>query len=486
MGKYSVPAEIRAMKPKGTMVKAISGRYYVYEYRTVREGGRKRTEMGRCIGSITAEGGFAPNSGTLRDEEVTCLDLGEWAVALALTRGTRSLLRGHFNPRDADRVYALALVHLVLGYTATRNVPRLAEPTALSLALPGARLGRDSVSALYDDLGRREGPVLSLERALVGSCSGEVAVDGHAVASASAENDLSEKGSKFRLTGEPQMNLLVALDVNAGTPLASRLYEGGAVDASTVRDLLDRTPFRDALFLVDRGFYSAENLGLLTANGCQYVIPLARHLRACRAAVSSLDMQGRFMYERGRKASVVEWREDRSSGARVLVFRDVNEAAAMQANYLRHMARGDRAYTQASFDEKAPHMGVTVLQTSLEDRPPEEVYRLYKKRWAVETHFDWLKNGQGFEDLGQQGYHRLQGLAFVLLVAGLAHRDLSAAVGASGVGMSVNDVLMEAKMVKACKRGGAWVAVNCKRKRMEMLSRLGVDPAEFLKPLPAT
>lgn len=243
-----------------------------------------------------------------------------------------------------------------------------------------------------------------------------MALDGHAVASASAENDLPEKGSKFRLTGEPQMNLLVALDVDAGTPLASRLYEGGAADASAVRGLLDRTPFRDALFLVDRGFYSAENLG----------------------------------------------------------------------HYLRHMARGDRAYTQASFDEKAPHMGVTVLQTSLEDRPPEEVHRLYKKRWAAGTHFDWLKNGQGFEDLGQQGYRRLQGLAFVLLMAGFAHRDLSAAVGTSGVGMSVNDVLMEAKMVKACKRGDAWVAVNCKRKRMEMLSRLGVDPAEFLKPLPAT
>ena len=35
MGKYSVPESIRQMKPKGTMVKCISGHYYVYEYSTV-------------------------------------------------------------------------------------------------------------------------------------------------------------------------------------------------------------------------------------------------------------------------------------------------------------------------------------------------------------------------------------------------------------------------------------------------------------------
>lgn len=29
MGKYSVPESIRKLKPKGTMVKAISGHYYM-------------------------------------------------------------------------------------------------------------------------------------------------------------------------------------------------------------------------------------------------------------------------------------------------------------------------------------------------------------------------------------------------------------------------------------------------------------------------
>jgi len=90
-GKYAVPQEVRAMKPKGTMVNKIPGGYYVYEHRSVRdESGRRRTKMGTCIGKIDRALGFVPNSNALADEQVTCLDFGEWAVAEANSRGTGS------------------------------------------------------------------------------------------------------------------------------------------------------------------------------------------------------------------------------------------------------------------------------------------------------------------------------------------------------------------------------------------------------------
>ena len=63
MGKYSVPDHIRAMKPRGTMVKAIDGRYYVYDYACESEGGVRRTRMGRCVGKIVEGQGFVPNAG---------------------------------------------------------------------------------------------------------------------------------------------------------------------------------------------------------------------------------------------------------------------------------------------------------------------------------------------------------------------------------------------------------------------------------------
>lgn len=474
-GKYAVPEEIRAMKPKGTMVKRIPGGYYVYEYKTVRdEDGKRRTKMGRCIGKIDPALGFVPNSNALAEEEVTCLDFGEWAVAEANSRGTWELLLEHFNPADAERIYVAALIHFVQGFTYMRDLARFVEMSVLSLRHPGLRMGYDAMSGLYEDLGRRQGPVLAFEQALVDRSSGLVAIDGHVVGSGSRDNGLAEKGYKFAKLGEPQMNLLMALDANSDTPLLSRMYEGAAMDKVDVADLLAQARFEGVIFVVDRGFYSEENIGLFTERGNHYVVPLSKGLRACREAVSSLEMQGRFVWQRGSKATVVEYKDEEIGGRRVLTYRDLSESAAMQANYLRHMGSGDRSYTQERYDELAPLMGVTVLQTSLpaDDRDAESVYGLYKRRWSVETYFDYFKNGQDARTLCQQDFHKVQGLAFVMLVSGLIHREVADAVASSGLGTSVGDALMDARMVKAAKRNGAWVAVNCKKKRVKALDAL--------------
>ena len=108
MGAYSVPEHIRAMKPRGTMVKAISGHYYVYEYRSVTEGGRRRTRMGRCVGKIEEGRGYVPNSGRASGSEITTLEFGDWAVALSASAPVRGLLGEHFHADDADRIWALA------------------------------------------------------------------------------------------------------------------------------------------------------------------------------------------------------------------------------------------------------------------------------------------------------------------------------------------------------------------------------------------
>ena len=480
MGKYSVPAGIRAMRPEGTTVKAISGGYYVYETRNEkRADGTWRTVSGPCVGKIDPARGFVPNSGALRDEEVSALDFGEWAVALANSQETLATLREHFSARDAERIYAVAVVHFVQGSTYMRDVASFYEMSALQLRLPGLRLGCDALSRLYEGLGRRRGPALAFEQALVDRCSGQVAVDGRVVGTRSWEGDLAEKGCKFGRLGEEQANLLMAYDAETGVPLTSRFYEGGAADKVSVGDLLDQADFRGLLFLVDRGLYSEENLALFTSNGCNYVIPLSGGLSACKEAVADMSLPGAFVWERGRESATVEYKEQRVGGRRVLAFRDTAEAGAMKANYLRHVKRGDRSYTMERFAEVKDLMGVTALQTSLEDATPEEVFALYKKRWSVETYFDYFKNGQDPHTLRMQDYHMMQGLAFVLLVSGLVHREVSDALEASGLGISMPEMLIEARKVKAAKRHGAWVACNCKRKRIEFFRKLNT-PLEVM------
>ncbi|MDO5150296.1 MAG: hypothetical protein Q4D76_13025 [Oscillospiraceae bacterium] len=75
MGKYSVPENIRKFKPKGTMVKLISGNYYVYEYKMIKGDDCKRhTKMGSLIGTIKEGIGFIPNNSFVCDTEISTLD----------------------------------------------------------------------------------------------------------------------------------------------------------------------------------------------------------------------------------------------------------------------------------------------------------------------------------------------------------------------------------------------------------------------------
>ena len=471
MGRYSVPEHIRAMKPKGTMVKAIGGRWYVYEFKSVREDGRRKTRMGPCIGSITEEDGFVANGARARSGEITTLEFGQYAVALANSGGVLAMLKEHFDPRDAVQIYSLAVLSCVNGMQPAKDVGKHFAMSALSLRFPGAKMGPGALATLLDALGRRQGPVMSFEAALCASSGPEVAVDGHAMPSSSRLNDLAEPGYKRGRLGSDQVNLLMAYDVETGRPMLSRMYEGAALDKACVRDLLTRAELSNKMFVADAGFYSKGNIEAFTSGGCSYIIPLHRRLLACKEAVADPGVDGRFVCRRSRKASAVEYRDAARRGARVVLFRDLNKQAVEQAGYLAKLEQGAKGYTAEGFEEVKDVMGVIVLETSREDMSAQEAYEAYKRRWSVETFFDWLKNGAGFTSPGAQDYCKAQGLAFVALVTSLVYRELAEACRAVK-GKSVDDCLLEARMVKANKVGGKWVCCNLKAKQEELFSAL--------------
>lgn len=475
MGNYSVPEFIRKFKPKGTMVKVISGHYYVYEYSTIKgPDGKRRTKMGRALGTIKEGIGFVPNNNLVSDAEISTLEFGEYAVVLANSAKTLGLLNRCFNPEDAVRIYVTALIHFVQGFTYLKDIRSYYEMSILSLKYPSLKLGYSALSSLYDDLGRRQGNVLRLEETLVSACSKQMAIDGHVIGNCSSRNDLAEKGYKFFKTGEPQLNLLMAYDVNTGTPLLSRIYSGSMPDKVSVRDLVNEVKMEGMLFIVDRGFYSAENLALFGSNGNSYIIPLSKNLTVCKKAVANLALKERFAYQKGRKGTVVEYKDESIGGNRVITYRDLDESVLEQTNYLRHMEEGHRSYTQARFDKLKDFMGVIVMQTSILDKSAQEIYALYKKRWTIETFYNYFKNRADYRTLYMQDYYKTQGLAFVMLVSALIHREFEEAAKCVK-GKSVQDCLLEARMVKANRRYDVWYVCNCGAKQKDLFKQLNTS-----------
>lgn len=468
MGKYSVPESIRLLKPKGTMVKNISGHYYVYEYSNFTdENGKRHTKMGKSIGSIKEGIGFVPNNTFACDSEISSLDFGEYAITLANTTKTFSLLKDCFNPQDAAIIYVVSLIHFIQGFTYLKDIKGYYDMSVLSLRFPSLKLGYESLSKLYDTLGRRQTNVLQFEEKLISECSRQIAIDGHVIGCESTENDLAEKGYKFKKLGESQINLLMAYDINTHVPLMSRVYEGASTDKISIKDFIGQLEFSNMLFIVDRGFYSIDNINLFSSNGNQYIIPLGKNLNTCKAAVHSLEMHDRFIYQKGKKASVVEYKDEIIDGYRILTFRDLNESAAEQQNYLRYIAQGNKSYTKEGFEKVKYFMGVTVLQTSLENNTAEEIYSLYKKRWSIETFYNYFKNKANYEALHVEDYYKTQGLSFIMLIESLIYHEMTEAAKVCK-GKTLQTCLLEARMVKAHKRHGKWTACNCLKKQIEL------------------
>ncbi|MDO4537479.1 MAG: hypothetical protein Q4B54_04900 [Coriobacteriales bacterium] len=467
------------------MVKAIRGHYYVYEYKSVAVDGKRKTKMGPCIGKIEEGRGFVPNSGRAADPEITALEFGDWAVTMSASSQVRGLLGECFHADDADAIWALACMFCVRGVVSARDARKVWEQSCLSLALPSVALGERAVGELLDALGRRQGLPLAFEWALAQKSSRMVAVDGLVVGSGFPRDDLSGEGYRLCPTDCDQTSLLVAYDALDGSPLACRIVEGGLLDEASLEDLLVDMALDGALWLPASGLHSAENVRLMSIGGNDYIMPLREGVGAREDAVADMEMQGRFVWASEREATVVEWKEhDAGDGQRVFVLRDCNQAAMERSNYLRYLAMGEKGYAEEALSKAEPLFGAVVLQTSLADATAEQVWDHYKRRWAAGTYYDWLKCGMGVQGLCQRDYYRTQGLSFVFLVASLVRKSLCDLVGEALPGRTVEEVLLDARLVKAHLRDGIWGCCNCKGSVRELFAKLGV-PLEVKFPVPA-
>lgn len=257
MGIYSVPPEILALKPEHTMIKRIKDNYYVYNYesyieKTMSNDGtivrKTRTKMGRCIGKVTLEGGFIPNSRKLSEDRITGLDFGNYSFAVSNSQNTLRLLKSVFNSDDASQIYVVAMIFFVNRFTYMTRIKSVYDLSYLSIAFPNVHMGYNAIKTLYDNLGRRNMKVRQFEQLMITQSSGRIAIDGHVIACTSECNDLSEFGYKAKKFGTPQINWMTAYDVVSSTPLFSQVFSGSDPDKVSVHLLLERFSFSNTEF----------------------------------------------------------------------------------------------------------------------------------------------------------------------------------------------------------------------------------------------
>ena len=611
-GKYTVPAEVLALKPKGfnCTVKAISVHsktkgtqnvhYYVYEiveYQDPKNPNRKKFKSGNCLGKI--EGGtYCPNaagrskhgqSASSHSEEATpseaetgdgpdvChkdehmssgsvkagdsglpiiatnmnLDLkdidlqvknyGEYAIVLSSTGDVFERLNKFFSTEDSKLIYVLGIIYFIQEYTPASYIKDIFDQSVLSSKWPFLGISENKVGKFLKLIGQHPVVCEKYAQSLIDDSSGLTAIDGHVILSCSKRNDLADYGNKYSKIGNKQINILEAYDVKKETPLTSKTYEGGLLDKTSVKDLLNSFNFPErTVFLIDAGFYSEDDMTLYRDGGKHFVIPIPDSCVISKSMQKNLAFSESFNYtkedengiskndrilftestvdkledayqrflEKETERKNEKARENSNSSDtkpkkhytrkitrsefgsdRVIMFRDEEMHDKMAAEFLEQIGIDD-FHSEENFNKLSPYFGIIVLRTNLSKKevPAQTVYENYKQRWKLETHYNFVENIIRFYGLKTDDYYVMQGLSFIILVVGQIKAGFKNKQKAS-TSKYVNHLSTKECLVKAARlklsqhQDKKWYLPVTTQKTVELITEMGVDMASDLKRL---
>jgi len=238
--------------------------------------------------------------------------------------------------------------------------------------------------------------------------------------------------------------------------------------------------------VVDRGFYSADNIALFSSNGNTYVIPVPANTSLFKEAMKDVNYSDSFYYRSGSKHSRIEFqrrvlRDSTGKDVDVYVFRDIDENEKCRYNYLHCIELGKSGYTREQLDASKEFFGVYVLQSNSRCSP-EEIFTSYKRRWGIETFYQYVANIGDYNDLMMQNYYREQGLAFIMLIAGQIHQKILDGVKKLGsTTISSRDILLMARRMKIERRGDFWLLKNTRKKDLDLFAKMKFVPVNSIK-----
>lgn len=289
----------------------------------------------------------------------------------------------------------------------------------------------------------------------------------------------------------PQINLGMYYGEESRLPLYYRVYPGSINDKTHLAYMTEDNKFINGekiRYVMDRGFYSAENLRLLVEEGHRFVIALPGSLKYCHELigkhraelvnVSKNRIGNKHLY--GMKAECTEL----GFRMNVHIFYDpekaFHESEALyelldrQENDLAHMEEppdrklhydkyffinrskdGKLGYTRnnQAIDEELGRCGFFLIAETDFKKTTAEILDIYRRRDMVEKNFDNLKNGLDFKRVRTHNPEVLHGKIFVSFLALIVRSYMVNRL--SDVDLPMKKVLLELDKLKTIDIGTA-------------------------------
>ena len=541
-GKYSVPPEIRALKPKDVscLVKKIDGGFYVYEHLRIddpKRPGKKKNATGAYLGKIV-DGKYIPHKqeqkSIIDSDDYDNLDYGAYAIALSCSKSVFDRISNVFtNVKDATLIYVVSIIYFVNHYVPARDLREIFIQSFLCKKYSIATLSENKVGEFLEKLGRHSKKRLQFEQSLIDNGSNTYNIDGHVILCCSRNNELADYGSKYEELGDTQANFMFVFDAKNKRPVASHAFDGGIPDKLAVKDTLKAHKFENARFRMDSGFYAEDNFELYRENNCTFIIPIPGTTNLKKSVMKRLSFESSFIHERTnshnckeyssiqyqvftvQQVSDMVWEDtkDRSRqineerlanlkegeklkkhypkreeysfpNDRIIVYKDSLMYEKLVYDYKKCI--GDGRHTEEDLARLEPGFGIILLRTNDLISTPKDIYVEYKGRWSVETFYDYVENGVSFKALHEENYYVQQAIAFLMIIEGCIYSEVQHMVEEATASyvhnMSIDECIRIAGRLKLSQHcDNTWHANTMKGKINDMFMYFGVQVQEDIK-----
>ncbi len=273
-------------------IKNINGKEYLYEITPYYDKEKKKTRqkskyLGKNVNGVPVKirsqnqipkkvlshGEFVPLKNIIND-----LDL-------------ENILSCVLNARDVWPALALAMNYATRPRALT-HIQSWYEGTAMSEDHPDLPLSSQSLSRMLSRIG--ESTVnLEFSRQLIqqlSTCS-TLIYDITSLSSYSQSISLLEYGYNRDGLDLPQINLSLVIDKDLGIPVMYDLYPGSIADVSTLKNTVKKINaqgVRNYALIMDRGFFSTDNIDELVSADISFIIPPTSSLKNVKEAISAI------------------------------------------------------------------------------------------------------------------------------------------------------------------------------------------------------
>lgn len=478
--KNTHPQWVLKHKKPGTELRLMKGRYYLYEVSSRWNKEKKRAQKitGKILGRITEDKGLILSGErahpTPQIKELSAKSSGVGPFVESLIWDVLPALKKHFGG-EAESIFCASLMRLA-HQSPLKNMELHFKQDFLSEAFPSVSLSDKKMTTLLKSIGGDREKINAFFKEF--SKPGEhILMDMTAIHSKSKEMTLNQPGYNSNGNFDPQANLLLLFSQTLHEPVYYRLLPGNIRDVKSVKLSLKEAGIYDAVFIADKGFYSASNIVELESAELQYVIPLKRnHTLIDYKPLKKKGKRGLTHHFKYQERYIFCSISKNIEGKTLYTFLDDRLRLEEEQSYLNRIdVQQEDKLSIKEFHKIAHTFGTFTILTNLSEKTPLEIYQIYKSRMEVETAFDAFKNTLQADRTYMQNNQSLEGWMFINYLSLLAYwRILKLLVSKDLLSkVSIKDLLIHLSYIRKIRINGEWHQAEITDKTRKLFSKLG-------------